>query len=443
MELTIVAIGDIEVEERARESLGDIFKLVRSIKSEGLIQPLAVERRNNKYLLLAGGRRYEAAKKAGLEEVPVRVYESGLSSLKRKSIELAENICREDLMWQEEVKLKRSIHKLQIEIYGKKTSTAKDAPGWSKRDTSKMLGESPGSTILDIQLAEAIEVVPALSKAKDKAEARKLLKKLGRDMAVREIAQRVEEKRAKTPLESRKLGLINGYIVKDFFEGIKSVESGMFNIIEVDPPYAIDLINKKKTDDSIKIGTIDYNEIDSQEYRKFIRKVIEECWRVMTPESWMIFWFGPEPWFDIVWNEIKRVGFEVPMIPAIWYKGGGQTMQPAYRLANSYEMFFYARKGHPAIVSQGKPNVFHYAPVNPSKKSHPTEKPVELMEGILRIFGTDLSRLLVPFLGSGNTLLAASNIGMSGFGFDLGQENKDRYVIRVEEGKPGEYRSYA
>ena len=56
----------------------------------------------------------------------------------------------------------------------------------------------------------------------------------------------------------------------------------------------------------------------------------------------------------------------------------------------------------------------------------------------LYIFNTFLSdpksnHLLVPFLGSGASLLAAANLGMRGVGFDLGREFKECYSIRVIE----------
>jgi DNA modification methylase len=49
---------------------------------------------------------------------------------------------------------------------------------------------------------------------------------------------------------------------------------------------------------------------------------------------------------------------------------------------------------------------------------------------------------MVPFLGSGNTLLATSNLGMSAFGYDLSEEYKNAYIVRVNEARPGSYKSY-
>jgi len=73
-----------------------IDELSQSIKKNGLIQPIAVRQgKNNKYEIVAGERRWLAAQKAGLHEVPVII----LNLNEKQSLELAivENIQREDL----------------------------------------------------------------------------------------------------------------------------------------------------------------------------------------------------------------------------------------------------------------------------------------------------------------------------------------------------------
>ena len=80
-----------------------IEELSQSIKKNGLIQPIAVRPGENKtYEIVAGERRWLAAQKAGLHEVPVIV----LNLSDKQSLELAivENIQREDLSTIEEAK---------------------------------------------------------------------------------------------------------------------------------------------------------------------------------------------------------------------------------------------------------------------------------------------------------------------------------------------------
>src|SRR5215203_511795 len=69
--------------------------LAESIRSHGIVQPLLVRRRGNGYELIAGERRWRAAKLAGLTHVPVVVKEVPDESL--LEIALIENIQRENL----------------------------------------------------------------------------------------------------------------------------------------------------------------------------------------------------------------------------------------------------------------------------------------------------------------------------------------------------------
>jgi len=77
--------------------------LAESIKSQGLIQPIVVEKIDEKtYSIVAGERRYRASKLIGLEKVPV--YIKNVNNKNRLIVSLIENIQREDLNAIEEAK---------------------------------------------------------------------------------------------------------------------------------------------------------------------------------------------------------------------------------------------------------------------------------------------------------------------------------------------------
>ncbi len=70
-------------------------ELANSIKIHGVLQPIVVIRKNSKFLIVAGERRYRASKLAGLESVPAVVRE--LSDQNRLELSLIENIQRDNL----------------------------------------------------------------------------------------------------------------------------------------------------------------------------------------------------------------------------------------------------------------------------------------------------------------------------------------------------------
>lgn len=72
-----------------------LSELAESIKKYGVIQPIIVTKKDDYYEIIAGERRWRAAKKAGLKEMPCIVRED--TERKIKEIALIENIQREDL----------------------------------------------------------------------------------------------------------------------------------------------------------------------------------------------------------------------------------------------------------------------------------------------------------------------------------------------------------
>ena len=75
-------------------------ELSQSIKEHGIIQPITVRKRGEKFELVAGERRWRAARMASLESVPCNVIE--ITDSESAEIALLENLQREDLNFIEE-----------------------------------------------------------------------------------------------------------------------------------------------------------------------------------------------------------------------------------------------------------------------------------------------------------------------------------------------------
>ena len=76
--------------------------LAASIKQHGIIQPLVLRRKNDKYEIIAGERRYKAARMAGLVSVPAII--SNLSDQASAEVAIVENVQRKDLTAIEEAR---------------------------------------------------------------------------------------------------------------------------------------------------------------------------------------------------------------------------------------------------------------------------------------------------------------------------------------------------
>ena len=97
-EEVMVKISDIEPNrEQPRKNFDEdsLLELAESIKQFGVIQPLIVQKKGDYYEIIAGERRWRAAKLAGLKEVPVIVKKYTEQEI--VEISLIENIQRENL----------------------------------------------------------------------------------------------------------------------------------------------------------------------------------------------------------------------------------------------------------------------------------------------------------------------------------------------------------
>jgi ParB family transcriptional regulator, chromosome partitioning protein len=108
--LRMVAMSEVRPNPRQPRSQFDeqaLEELAASIREHGVIQPLIVSRQADGYELIAGERRWRAAQRAGLSEVPIVVREAAAQQI--LELALIENIQRADLNPLEEARAYQSL----------------------------------------------------------------------------------------------------------------------------------------------------------------------------------------------------------------------------------------------------------------------------------------------------------------------------------------------
>jgi ParB family chromosome partitioning protein len=163
----------------------DLEELAASIRSKGVLLPLIVRRANDGYVLVAGERRWRAAQKAGLRELPVMVRE--VSDKEAFEIALIENIQREDLNPIEEAEaFKRLIEEhglTQEELAGR---VGKDRSTVANALRLLRLPEAIKQAIVDGQLS--MGHARALLAVSDEGDLKKAAEKvMAEDLSVRAV----------------------------------------------------------------------------------------------------------------------------------------------------------------------------------------------------------------------------------------------------------------
>jgi ParB family chromosome partitioning protein len=111
-EVPVSALDPNPFQPRAALDPARLAELAASIRESGIVQPLLVRRRGERYQIIAGERRLRAAQAAGLATVPVMVRDVADEHL--LELALVENIQREELNPIEEA---QAFHRLQDEFH--------------------------------------------------------------------------------------------------------------------------------------------------------------------------------------------------------------------------------------------------------------------------------------------------------------------------------------
>lgn len=163
--------------DNPRVGYGDLEELTESIRTNGILQPLTVvEIGAGKYNVVAGNRRLEAAKKAGLPDCPCMVYE--MTEKEQAAVMLTENMQRNDLTPYEQGRGVQMCLDLgmSVEDIAKRTGFSKDTIRHRKKfaelDQDKLKDKCKYG---QISIQELIE----LEKIKDITTRNEVLEKVG------------------------------------------------------------------------------------------------------------------------------------------------------------------------------------------------------------------------------------------------------------------------
>jgi ParB family chromosome partitioning protein len=133
-----------------RQVMGDLSELIASIAEKGIIEPLVVRPRGDRFQIIAGERRYQAAVQAGLQDLPVVIRD--IDDTEVLEVALIENLQRKDLTPFEE---SEALHGLA------------DSCGYTHEDLARRLGKSRSSITESLTLNAMPEEVRNLCRLAD------------------------------------------------------------------------------------------------------------------------------------------------------------------------------------------------------------------------------------------------------------------------------------
>lgn len=225
---------------------------------------------------------------------------------------------------------------------------------------------------------------------------------------------------------------INKIIKGDCLEVMKHIPNESIDAIITDPPYGISFKSSRQTyQEEIKNDGLD-------EWQKILPEFLSEFKRVITPIGCCCCCCGgggKTPVTAIFTLEaIKHMNLIQTLV---WRKfvGLGWKYRPAYenivilsKTSTDYSWYDTSKKMANVIegINQDIPS---------NKWQHPTQKPVELMELLIKNHTKEGDMVLDPFAGSGSTLEAAKKLNRKYIGIEL----EDKYIEMCERRLSQEY----
>lgn len=202
----------------------------------------------------------------------------------------------------------------------------------------------------------------------------------------------------------------------DCLELMQSIPDCSVDLVVSDVPYHI--IKGGCTNNAVHFKSIPTN-VYAKQGKIFKHNDIEfsewlpSVYRVLKDNSHCYFMVNGRNLKDLQ-TEAEKVGFKYQNL-LVWDKGN--CMPNRYYL-NACEFILFLRKGNAKNINNLGSKTIISIP-NVRNKSHPTEKPVNLMKILIENSSNENDIVLDPFMGSGSTGVACVNTNRSFIGFEL------------------------
>jgi DNA modification methylase len=430
-------ISKLRVNDRSRTDFGDVPDLAKSLQENGLINAITVHANTDgSYQLVAGERRLRAALLLGWRtiraELDTEVTGNADISLltpdvKRKALELEENLRRKDFTWPEEIACLAELHNLKQQLYGAPVGGTASG-GWGIRETAALVGKTAGAVSQELKLANFLQHEPAILNS---------IKKLPMHAARRMVAQIVEKRQLDEQIKSRNLTLGIELRHGRCEQLIDALDDTSVDMLLTDPPFGSPGIVKASLSDtasynlnSTNVGTVDtlwtcYQEL----FPKLAKK--------LKPGAHVYIFTGMGELYARQLLLLKACGFLIDELPLIWDKQMVSTIARDYHYMSCYQAIMF---GHfkEATRSLWKPtrNIFNITAPAHQNRVHPLQLPRELLQHFIRNSTSPGHLVLDCFAGSGAVLDAARSLNRRAIGFELDDGNYTRALAWLQDSAP-------
>lgn len=215
----------------------------------------------------------------------------------------------------------------------------------------------------------------------------------------------------------------------DCLEAMKEIGDESVDLIVTDPPYKIITGGDKNGKNSVRPqGILRGNRKLFKNNQIKISEWMPELYRVMKYNTHCYIFSNSLNLKDML-NLSEQCGFKLVNV-LVWEKNNCTPSQ--YYMKNCEYVLLLRKGGAKWINNIGASKTVHGFKNIISNKSHPTEKPVELMRFYIENSSSGNDVVLDPFMGSGSTGVACVNTGRNFIGIEMDEQYFKTAKSRIE-----------
>lgn len=219
-----------------------------------------------------------------------------------------------------------------------------------------------------------------------------------------------------------KHGTKNGVIYNsDCFDVLKELESESISMVITDPPYGMNFMLNWKHG---KRPNKDFGKIEGDDDLSWLPILVNEIFRLSKPDT-AHYCFCSKHKIDVFKQEIEK-RFTLKDI-LVWAKHDTGMGDIYHNFSPKTEFILFFQKGKRKINGNRSPNLLTFHATH--NEFHPTQKPVDLIEFLIKKFSNENELILDPFAGSGTTAIACTNTNRQ---FICIEKDPKYYKVAVE-----------
>jgi len=211
----------------------------------------------------------------------------------------------------------------------------------------------------------------------------------------------------------------NIQIIKGFAEAeLKNIPDRSVNLIIIDPPYGIEYDTNFRNGESETLGEIS---LDNEKIFETFPDVIRECFRVLKDNSALYCfcrWDVAER-FRAILSDYFTIKNNL-----IWLKNNWSMGDLTGAYAGQYENILFCVKGKHKLNNGRSPDILKFDKVAGKKLEHSHQKPLKLLDFLIKKSSKAGDVVLDCYAGSDSTLLSAKRLHRKGIGIEL----DERYI---------------